>query len=182
MGVRSSGSLITENAEAWEAMGAVWAAGPPLCGRLLSFTLAADLSKYMPALCSDTSRRLSRSITKAWSAAENSREYQSGSEPSANSHSIPPVLGAPFSLVRIQAGAPPPRSIAPFRSSGAARSKAITSIRFDLPAAFGPIKTFNDSRGSSASLKLGMFFSLIDLRSEEHTSELQSPCNLVCRL
>src|SRR5256885_9688916 len=23
---------------------------------------------------------------------------------------------------------------------------------------------------------------LIDLRSEEHTSELQSPCNLVCRL
>src|SRR5256885_3585517 len=25
-------------------------------------------------------------------------------------------------------------------------------------------------------------FSLIKLRSEEHTSELQSPCNLVCRL
>src|SRR5256885_16818694 len=24
--------------------------------------------------------------------------------------------------------------------------------------------------------------SLIDMRSEEHTSELQSPCNLVCRL
>src|SRR2546426_9285528 len=29
---------------------------------------------------------------------------------------------------------------------------------------------------------LGVIFAPIGLRSEEHTSELQSPCNLVCRL
>src|SRR5256885_6511675 len=28
----------------------------------------------------------------------------------------------------------------------------------------------------------GLVHALIDRRSEEHTSELQSPCNLVCRL
>src|SRR2546426_2231748 len=32
------------------------------------------------------------------------------------------------------------------------------------------------SRGAGSSASLGM------IRSEEHTSELQSPCNLVCRL
>src|SRR5256885_16661948 len=35
-----------------------------------------------------------------------------------------------------------------------------------------------------ADLQLDQFEQLriVDLRSEEHTSELQSPCNLVCRL
>src|SRR5256885_9231758 len=38
----------------------------------------------------------------------------------------------------------------------------------------------NDSNGSSDIEIAGSF--AITLRSEEHTSELQSPCNLVCRL
>src|ERR1035438_551824 len=164
MGVRSKGSLMAENTEAWEAMGAVWAAGPPLRGCFLSFTLAADLSKYMYALRCDARRRLSCWIKKARSAAENSREYERVSESSAKSQSIPATPVAPSSPFLIQAGAPPPRSIAAFRSPGAACSRPMTSIRFDLPAAFGPIKTFSESRGSFASLKLRMFFSPIDWR------------------
>src|SRR5256885_11671577 len=39
----------------------------------------------------------------------------------------------------------------------------------NVPIPFGP----------SATIR---FADLEDLRSEEHTSELQSPCNLVCRL
>src|SRR3989454_7820629 len=30
--------------------------------------------------------------------------------------------------------------------------------------------------------KVASFYSEVSIRSEEHTSELQSPCNLVCRL
>src|SRR5256885_6892606 len=37
-------------------------------------------------------------------------------------------------------------------------------------------------RTSSSKSKLSGEFQGIDARSEEHTSELQSPCNLVCRL
>src|SRR2546426_7816357 len=33
-----------------------------------------------------------------------------------------------------------------------------------------------------AGRQLVLFAALLHLRSEEHTSELQSPCNLVCRL
>ena len=46
----------------------------------------------------------------------------------------------------------------------------MTSIKFDLPAAFGPIKTFSDSRGSFTSLKLRIFFSPID--SRKHATRL----------
>src|SRR5256885_3715258 len=40
----------------------------------------------------------------------------------------------------------------------------------------------SDSKGKVAipSVPPGRY--ILDLRSEEHTSELQSPCNLVCRL
>src|SRR2546426_6065445 len=34
----------------------------------------------------------------------------------------------------------------------------------------------------ASELPLGLGLELGDVRSEEHTSELQSPCNLVCRL
>src|SRR2546426_6748711 len=33
-----------------------------------------------------------------------------------------------------------------------------------------------------ADRSCGFIFSISSMRSEEHTSELQSPCNLVCRL
>src|SRR2546426_3212930 len=35
---------------------------------------------------------------------------------------------------------------------------------------------------STASMKLNVLEAVLKVRSEEHTSELQSPCNLVCRL
>src|SRR5256885_9128563 len=37
-------------------------------------------------------------------------------------------------------------------------------------------------RDRSAQLRRGMLDLQLGVRSEEHTSELQSPCNLVCRL
>src|SRR5256885_13036223 len=39
-----------------------------------------------------------------------------------------------------------------------------------------------DCRLSGDDDALGRDLALLKLRSEEHTSELQSPCNLVCRL
>src|SRR5688500_19445971 len=36
--------------------------------------------------------------------------------------------------------------------------------------------------GEEQLLRVGVLEILTDTRSEEHTSELQSPCNLVCRL
>src|SRR2546426_5844615 len=50
--------------------------------------------------------------------------------------------------------------------------------RVDLPAPDGPT-TATISPGCSVSEKSSSAFTS---RSEEHTSELQSPCNLVCRL
>src|SRR5256885_12912907 len=37
-------------------------------------------------------------------------------------------------------------------------------------------------RGLSARIPKAVYGKLLKIRSEEHTSELQSPCNLVCRL
>src|SRR5688500_19667964 len=37
-------------------------------------------------------------------------------------------------------------------------------------------------RTPTRALPAPIFFSTSSIRSEEHTSELQSPCNLVCRL
>src|SRR5256885_7128595 len=54
-----------------------------------------------------------------------------------------------------------------FRSSGASRGAAFALSTSPPPcrARVQPVRSF-----------------FIDYRSEEHTSELQSPCNLVCRL
>src|SRR3989454_8718004 len=43
-------------------------------------------------------------------------------------------------------------------------------------------KVFRTSRRSSSARVLSPFASPRSARSEEHTSELQSPCNIVCRL
>src|SRR2546426_9383804 len=55
-----------------------------------------------------------------------------------------------------------------------------------VPLAFGEQcpECLTDQLAARASLSLGSAVDLIQefLRSEEHTSELQSPCNLVCRL
>src|SRR5256885_12915986 len=39
-----------------------------------------------------------------------------------------------------------------------------------------------DDTGTLIYPSIGEFYALALVRSEEHTSELQSPCNLVCRL
>src|SRR2546427_8312797 len=41
---------------------------------------------------------------------------------------------------------------------------------------------WNDTRGSGDKTKSALFYSYSNDRSEEHTSELQSQSNLVCRL
>src|SRR5256885_10903062 len=68
----------------------------------------------------------------------------------------------------------PPRSTL-FPYTTLFRSKLITMNQyhedFDLPVLFAPIEVRNH---------LGEVH--LNRRSEEHTSELQSPCNLVCRL
>src|SRR5256885_11325004 len=43
-----------------------------------------------------------------------------------------------------------------------------------------PSKSIRMARSACAAMKMSSFRSTV--RSEEHTSELQSPCNLVCRL
>src|SRR5256885_4668316 len=44
---------------------------------------------------------------------------------------------------------------------------------------FGPKKEYSLAVAASMSI---LFLAQRETRSEEHTSELQSPCNLVCRL
>src|SRR5256885_12966163 len=46
---------------------------------------------------------------------------------------------------------------------------------------FIPGKNVNAKPGDKMTVEVGKDTAL-DIRSEEHTSELQSPCNLVCRL
>src|SRR5256885_12240434 len=55
---------------------------------------------------------------------------------------------------------------------------AIYVVRFTPETALATLRFY-----SSAMLHLrDLWIGLLLLRSEEHTSELQSPCNLVCRL
>src|SRR5256885_11559794 len=60
--------------------------------------------------------------------------------------------------------------IAPFAPGGAARLRALLQLRNGIFDDADRVGTVHDMR-----------FVFLD-RSEEHTSELQSPCNLVCRL
>src|SRR5256885_7843525 len=70
-----------------------------------------------------------------------------------------------------------------FRSSSSFRSRRII---VDLPEPEAPTTKTNSpfSITNETSLSASTFGSyvFVTLRSEEHTSELQSPCNLVCRL
>src|SRR2546426_2556959 len=45
-----------------------------------------------------------------------------------------------------------------------------------------PVTTLNAPAGNPASSAISAKSRAVSGRSEEHTSELQSPCNLVCRL
>src|SRR2546426_6140921 len=81
-----------------------------------------------------------------------------------------------------------PRSLAMSISSGTPgmRLRRITSFIIRVPK---PQKWKRDKGNVSAppllrnpNARRSQSAALLDTRSEEHTSELQSPCNLVCRL
>src|SRR3989454_2262809 len=56
------------------------------------------------------------------------------------------------------------------------------SVRPPLPHVHDSAPPGRDHDGRTAARRPGRRAGRPDLRSEEHTSELQSPCNLVCRL
>src|SRR2546426_7141559 len=66
---------------------------------------------------------------------------------------------------------------------------ALTAVGMSAPLItrlFGPPSNVQTSYynlvNAPLAVALGLLLGLAPLRSEEHTSELQSPCNLVCRL
>src|SRR5215467_16290210 len=56
------------------------------------------------------------------------------------------------------------------------------SLHDALPIWIDRIEIIHDRLGHSGKARDGRECPCVDPRSEEHTSELQSPCNLVCRL
>src|SRR2546426_3200360 len=51
-----------------------------------------------------------------------------------------------------------------------------------LPRAHRGVFAINELPDLAGKIQVGLFNIMQEGRSEEHTSELQSPCNLVCRL
>src|SRR2546426_5951669 len=68
-----------------------------------------------------------------------------------------------------------------FRSSGPEAGVWVIAETTDLPTQFAKI-VVTDDRGRYVIPDLPKATYKVWVRSEEHTSELQSPCNLVCRL
>src|SRR2546426_4823191 len=64
-----------------------------------------------------------------------------------------------------------------FRSASEADHRDVAHGGDDLVRPVGDRGLADDERHGAALAGL-----LVEVRSEEHTSELQSPCNLVCRL
>src|SRR2546426_7425910 len=75
-----------------------------------------------------------------------------------------------------------------FRSHGVdlrLRHACLAQPREDLPEQVGRLPVGEGARGDHRCTPAPAPHGVVrehDLRSEEHTSELQSPCNLVCRL
>src|SRR5256885_12238226 len=68
-----------------------------------------------------------------------------------------------------------------FRSNGS-RTRICVATRADLFGALSPIDLGSSIQRSIRGLGQRRDRNRHSHRSEEHTSELQSPCNLVCRL
>src|SRR2546426_3590251 len=71
-----------------------------------------------------------------------------------------------------------------FRSNprDACRNDGEPDVRFDCRDAVHGMKTKANSAGDDFARAERAAKFILSKRSEEHTSELQSPCNLVCRL
>src|SRR2546430_5540228 len=76
---------------------------------------------------------------------------------------------------------PPPRSTL-FPSPPLFRSQTTTPTGSPWPAGPAWPRAEGTARAASAWLPLGLLAHPVEHRSEEHTSELQSQSNLVCRL
>src|SRR5256885_8290089 len=74
----------------------------------------------------------------------------------------------------------PPRSTL-FPYTTLFRSSAIGSGQVKV-ALILPLSASGNAGLAAQSMKNAAEMALAEFRSEEHTSELQSPCNLVCRL
>src|SRR2546426_9969292 len=82
---------------------------------------------------------------------------------------------------RRAAGAPSAAAAGASLAAASFAGGAAPSFESVFLAAFGGLSALGAP--SFAAPSFGSFGSAMDLlRSEEHTSELQSPCNLVCRL
>src|SRR5256885_10164471 len=75
------------------------------------------------------------------------------------------------------------RDTAPLKAMGLIRGGSLQNaiVLTNDGVMNGPLR-FPDEFGRHKALDLIGDLALAGLRSEEHTSELQSPCNLVCRL
>src|SRR5256885_7669243 len=75
-----------------------------------------------------------------------------------------------------------------FRSDAVARDRAGAAVpergheRRDVRGVVLEVRVEGDEDGSARRAKARSEGRRLSRRSEEHTSELQSPCNLVCRL
>src|SRR5256885_11000471 len=76
----------------------------------------------------------------------------------------------------------PPRStLFPYTTLFRSQSRDFTEVENVVEA--NVLAADADGAGGEVfNVGCGARVSLLDIRSEEHTSELQSPCNLVCRL
>src|SRR5256885_13634146 len=85
----------------------------------------------------------------------------------------------------------PPRLLSFFFFNDTATTEIYTLSLHDalpilyLDRLYGPIILSNETGDFSSAgwpLEVNPMVATLEVRSEEHTSELQSPCNLVCRL
>src|SRR5205807_7530110 len=74
------------------------------------------------------------------------------------------------------------RSIQATRPAIFTRSIAVTNAAWERPGRALPVLCTRPSPQALTSMRCATRPRIYTCRSEEHTSELQSPCNLVCRL
>src|ERR1022692_4089653 len=101
-----------------------------------------------------------------------------------------PESGKPYTVVSVPLGVilkivpafslPPPATVVPYRYPFVAWTSTVQGKKPSMHPS-GP--SWEQKLCSVVSVPLGVILKTVpEFRSEEHTSELQSPCNLVCRL
>src|SRR2546426_4756087 len=113
----------------------------------------------------------------SWAAASCAMLICSGGNcPIAPPKLSPPISSPPAIIGTTVYTCTPEASSACASALGGSASTSITCSSPRFKASTSPISCNEYLMGDVEALKRG------ELRSEEHTSELQSPCNLVCRL